>query len=165
MLRQPPNGDGYLRELVALLNEAAFRKEPDILGVVYDGVNLDVRFRAAIDTPYVRVHIQSSVVGEGGVNYDPSNYMTSTVVDCRTSRVQDIEFVADPLVGYVVFLIPIQVDGAGAQVLYDGQSGRPDAVAYVSPWPVTAWLGGGIITDTGDCLATDLGQHLVQGGV
>ena len=36
MLRLPPDGNGYLTYLVKMLNEELMRKEPTVVGLVYD---------------------------------------------------------------------------------------------------------------------------------
>jgi parallel beta-helix repeat protein len=133
MLRRPPNGDPYLTELVATLNAELARKEPTIVGTVYDGSNLGVRFRSPLDAPWVQVHVQSTAAGKGGVAaYDPANYVSTTLVDCRADRLQDRTIALTPGLGYAVFLAPVQYDGAGTKVLYDGVGGRPDAMAKLA---------------------------------
>jgi len=90
MLRPPPNGDPYLTEMVKILNAELARIEPAIVGLLYDGIVIRLRFRAASNALFVRVHVQSSAEGEGGGTFDPVNYKSSTLVDCRANRVQDV---------------------------------------------------------------------------
>lgn len=131
MLKRPPSGDPYLTYLVGALEGFFARREPLVVGLRFDGTDLQLRFRAALAAPWVEVHVQSSASGEGGSAYDPSNYHTSEVVDCRSELLQDYT-VSAPTIGvrYTIWLIPIQHDGLGNQALYDGQGGRPDNMAY-----------------------------------
>jgi hypothetical protein len=132
MLPKPTNGDPYLTRLVGTLNAEIGRREPTIVGRSFDGTTLAVRFRAALDTPWVQVHVQSTAAGKGGIAaYDSANYVSTTLVDCRADRLQDITVTVTAGVNYLVFLVPVQYDGAGTKVLYDGQSGRPDCMAKV----------------------------------
>ena len=131
MLRLPPSGDPYLTELVKILNAELLRKEPTIIGFRHDGVNLHVRFRAALATPFVQLHIQSTAAGAGGSAYDPDNYTSSTEVDCRADRLQDASVADLPDGRFVFWLVPIQKDADGNTIKFDGQGGRADHVSFV----------------------------------
>ena len=133
MIRQPPSGDPYLSELVAILNAELGRKEPAIVGWRHDGTNLHVRFRAPLDVGWVQVHIQSTESGEGGPTYDAANFTSSTEVDCRSDRLQDVSVADLPYGRYVIFLIPVEYDGAGTKIVYDGGGtpARPDFMSFV----------------------------------
>jgi hypothetical protein len=132
MLRSPPDGNPYLTQLVGLLNAEFMRREPTVVGFWQDATKIYVRFRAALATSWVQVHVQSTQAGEGGTTaYDDTNYTSTTEVDCRADRLQDIDVTFVAASTYVVFLIPVQDDGAGTKVLYDGQGGRPDNMAAV----------------------------------
>lgn len=124
MIRQPPDGDPYLTEMVAILNEVLFRREPTLLGARYDGTTLHVRFRAALTTPWVQVHVQSTASGEGGSAYDPDNHQSTTEVDCRAGGVQDVTVTDVPGERHIVYLVPVQYDGAGSKTLYNGETGE-----------------------------------------
>jgi len=127
IFRQPPGSDPYLGYLVNGLNADLGRKEPWILGTRYDGTDLYLRFLAR--TNWVQVHVQSDAVGEGGLAaYDAANYQTTTEVDCRANRLRDVT-VTPAGDRIVVFLIPVEYDGAGTKVLYDGVA-ADDLSAY-----------------------------------
>lgn len=127
MIRQPPNGDAYLSTMVGTLNAELSRKEPLIIGASYVGANLVIRYRAPYGVGWIQAQVQSSVTG--GMTYSPSTYVSSTLVDCRADRMQTLTVTMTAGVQYAVFLVPVQYDGAGTQVKYDGQSGRADAMA------------------------------------
>lgn len=127
-----PDGTGpELRELIAKLNAEFLRREPMLLGWRHDGTDLYLRFRAAYATPWVQAHVQSTDPGEGGATYDTTNYTSTTEVDCRADRVQEIDVPDLPAGRYYIFLVPVQYDGAGTKVLFDGVSGNPDNMAFV----------------------------------
>jgi len=132
MIRQPPAGNPYLTELVATINAEFLRREPLLIGSRYDGTDWQLRFRASLAALWVQVHVQSTEAGEGGVTYDAGNFRSSTEVDCRSDRLQDVT-VSGLLEWhqYVVWLVPVQYDGAGVKILYDGVDGRPDNMAFV----------------------------------
>lgn len=130
MLPDPPNGDPYLKHIVAMLNVAVYPKEPEILGLRHDGTNLHLRFRPMRDIPWVRVHVQSTVAGEGGGTYDASNFTTSTEVECRNVNYKDVVIPDLPTDRYYVWLIPVQKDAAGTVVLYNGVGTSPDHMAF-----------------------------------
>lgn len=133
MLKTPPTGDLYLTELVRQLNAELTRKEPRVVGTRIDGSNLYLRFLAPYGIGWVQVHIQSDVVGKGGLEtYSSTNYESSTEVDCRADRQQDVSVALLNGVRYAVWLIPVAYDAAGTKVLYDGASGRPDYSSSVS---------------------------------
>lgn len=132
-LSPPPHADPWLRRLYEILREELGRKEPALLGYRYDQSKVYIRFRAAIGTPWVQVHIQSADGvggGTGGPAYDPATSVVSTEVDCRENRLQEVEV---PILGtgrYIAFLVPVLYDGEGTKILFDGQSGRPDHIAF-----------------------------------
>lgn len=115
-----------------LLNSVLLRREIDVLGWRWDGTDSKLRFRAPFEVTHVQVHVQNSSTG-GIVAYVPGTSVSSTEVDCRASKVQDVTITApSTTLRYVVFLIPVQYDAAGTKVLYDGQSGRPDNMSFVA---------------------------------
>ena len=130
LLPPPPSGDAYLTGLVGFLNGEFGRLEPMILGVRHDGTDLHLRFRAALATPWVQVHVQSTDAGEGGAAYDAANYTSSTEVDCRTSRIQNVTVTDLYGTRYYVWLIPVLYDGAGTKILYDGEGTSPDNMVF-----------------------------------
>ena len=167
MIRRPPSGDPFLNELVSVVNAELNRKEPTLVGISDDGTELTVRFRAPYGVGWVLVHLQSSEVASGGFTYNTSTYVSETLVDCRANRLQDFTCAVTDGVGYMVFLIPVQYDGAGVQVRYDGFNGAQDAMGIVSRWIVAgmSWSGGGLKTDTGLLFETNDGRHLALSGV
>jgi hypothetical protein len=161
MIELPPGASPELREIINVLREELlWRREPTLLGYRHDGTTLHLRFRAALSTPWVQVHVQSTAadeaaageigtvwadntwatdswaddtwgdVSEGGSEYDPDNYQSTTLVDCREDRVQDVTVTDVPEERVVVYLIPVQYDGADTKVMFDGESGRPDNMAF-----------------------------------
>jgi len=134
MIPAPPSGDAYLARLAGILNAELSRKEPTIVGLVYDGTNLLLRFRAPYGVGWVQCQVQSSAVGGGGMTYDPATYASTALVDCRADRLQDRTIAVTAGLRYAVFLVPVQYDGAGTKVMYDGAGGRPDAMASVTTW-------------------------------
>lgn len=127
MLRETPSQS----EFVSLVNAEMLRLEALVLGWRDDGTNLHIRFRSALASPWVQVHVQSSDPGKGGATYDPVNFVSTTLVDCRANRLQDVTLTDLALGHYTVFFIPVQYDGAGVKILYDGQSGRPDRMTFL----------------------------------
>jgi len=131
MLKLPGNAPKYMREVIAALNSQMLRREPFLIGVRKDNSDVYVRFLAAYAAPWVQVHIQTDESGEGGSAYDPSNYKSSTLVDCRTEQLQEISTPDISPANYYIWLIPVQYDAADNKILYDGQGGRPDNMVYV----------------------------------
>lgn len=132
-LGPPPSGDQYLAQVAAIVNAELDRLEPQIIGWYHDGTNLHMRFRAALATPWVQVQVQSTAAGGGGTAYTGSagTCVSRTLVDCRANRIQDVTVADLPYGRYVVWLVPVQQDGAGLSILFDGQSGRPDNLAFI----------------------------------
>lgn len=130
-LPAPPSGDPYLSRLVAMLRADW---EPMIvypLGWRHDGTDLHLRYRPGVAVQYVQVHVQSSETGKGGASYDPDASVSSTLVDCRETRVQDTT-IADLAYGrYWVWLIPVAKDDGGNTVLFDGEGDGPDCMSFI----------------------------------
>lgn len=133
MIRQPPDGNPYLTEMVAILNAELDRKEPMIVGWRHDGTTLHVRFRAPMGIGWVQLHIQSTESGEGGSAYDAANFTSSTEVDCRSDRLQDASVVDLPYGRRFIWLVPVQYDGGGNAIKYDGKGtpARPDYMSFL----------------------------------
>jgi len=118
---------------VSILNAELTRREPEILGVSDDGTTFTVRFRAPLSCGWVQVHVQSTAAGEGGISaYDDTNYTSTTLVDCRADRLQDVTVTLVAAVQNIVYLIPVQYDAAGTKVLFDGEGTSPDNMASVT---------------------------------
>jgi len=122
MLKLPRDGNPELVEWARILNSELLRREPRILGDVYDCLKWYVRWLAPYSCGWVQVHLQSTAAGEGDLTYDADNYTSSTLVDCRQERMQDFEASLDLDYSYSLFLIPVQYDGEGNKILYDGVS-------------------------------------------
>ena len=131
MLRHPQSGDRYLSAVVDVLNAQLGRLEPDIVAWRDDGTNVHLRFRAPGESPFVVCHVQSSATGKGGATYSTTDYVSSTEVDCRASRVQDVSLIHFAHGVYTIFLIPVQYDAAGTRILYDGVN-APDRMVWVT---------------------------------
>jgi hypothetical protein len=130
-LPSPPNGDPYLSRLVAMLRADWEPMIVYLLGWRHDGTDLHLRFRPGVAVQWVQVHIQSSETGDGGATYDPDASVSSTEVDCRETRVQDVS-VPDLRAGrYWVWLIPVAKDEGGNTVLFDGEDDRPDYMSFL----------------------------------
>jgi hypothetical protein len=132
MLRPPPGASPFILQLVATINSELLRREPILMGWINDATDINIRFRAALVTPWVQVHVQTDQAGEGGADYDTTNYKSSTEIDCRAERVQDVTIPFSSGVKYYVWLVPKQQDGADTKVMYDGEGGRPDNKVFWS---------------------------------
>jgi hypothetical protein len=128
---------GSSGELIAVLREELNRKEALALSWRDDGANVHIRYRAALSTPWVQFHVQSTQAGEGGATYDTTNFTESTEIDCRASRVQDDTLPSLTDDDYYVWLIPVQKDSAGT-VKYDGEGGLPDFKVFAHIRPESA---------------------------
>ena len=95
------------------------------------GTDVDVRFRASRATLYVQVHVQSDAVGKGGADYDAANFMSSSRVDCRSSRLQDQTISRNGTDQYFLFLIPVFLEGdRTTYTKFDGVDGA-DEMAFL----------------------------------
>ncbi len=130
LLRLPRDGDPHLTEWARILNEGLARREPLILSAIYDCSKWYVRYLAPYSCTWVQEHLQST--DDGGYLYDPDNYTSSTLIDCRTERMKDFEAAMDAAFGYSLFLIPVQYDGEGNKILYDGVSAEDRMVGITN---------------------------------
>ncbi len=145
MLRYPSPGDPLLTEWAGILNSVLLQPEVEILGVVDDGTNWNIRYRAQLSAPWVQVHVQSSVAGEGGETYDAANYTSTTEVDCRDGLVQDLALTLLAGNTYTVFFIPVQKDASGT-ILYNGVAGD-DHMVMVSQTTTTPGVSDTLFVD------------------
>lgn len=76
------------------------------MGIKDIGTSMLVRFMASRATKYVQVHLQSDATGAGGSTYDAVNFVSSTEVDCRVNRLQEVTIVRNGTDQFCVFLIP-----------------------------------------------------------
>lgn len=138
MIDTPLAADPLAANLIATLRAELLQLSPRILGTKADGTTWAVRFLSPFSAPWVQVHVQSAATG--GMSYNPDTFISSEEIDCRENRVQDVEVTAiDPDESYIIFLIPVQYDGAGTKVLYDGRDDRPDNMSFIMLHPA----GGG----------------------
>ena len=70
------------------------------------GTDVKVRFMASRATNYVQVHVQSDAVGKGGFDYAADNFISSSRVDCRAEKMQEVTISRNGSDQYWVFLIP-----------------------------------------------------------
>ncbi len=71
------------------------------------GTDVLLRFLASRATNFVVVHVQSDAVGAGGFDYDRANYVSSTRIDCRATKLQQVTISRNGTNQYWVFLIPL----------------------------------------------------------
>lgn len=147
--------DSTDREIRAILNAVLLRREPIVLGVRNDGANLHIRFRAALNTPWVQFHVQTDTSGEGGSSYDPDNYKSTTLVDCRSNRLQDVSTGDIPPDRHYIWLIPVQEDGEDNKILFDGEGVNPDNMVFVDDRPPNVQASVTRQTTTYTVLASD----------
>ena len=76
------------------------------------GTDVLLRFMASRGTEYVQVHVQSDASGQGGFSYDADNFISTTQVDCRVKRLQEVTISRNGSDQYWVFLIPKAVYAA-----------------------------------------------------
>lgn len=95
------------------------------------GGNVTLRFRASRATLFVQVHVQTDAVGEGGATYDPANFHSSELVDCRENRQQDYVIGRGAGAHYYVWLIPVFEDPGGTTVKFDGVDAAEDYAAFL----------------------------------
>ena len=130
LIGTPPSNDPWLRQVAALMNVGLARKEPELLGLSHSGTNLYLRFRARPAAPWVQRHLQSTLGGQGGATYSAVNYASSVEVDCRATALQSATIVVTPGNTYYLWLIPIQYDGAGTRILFDGVAVTEDSMVF-----------------------------------
>lgn len=132
MIQRPASGDAYLTKLADTVNAMSQHLQPTPVGWAINGTSIAVKLFASSSAPVVRVHVQSSATGEGGAIYDPVNFTEQQTIDCREGLLQDAVIAGvNPKEVYTIFLIPIQYDLSGTEVVYDGGGGRPDRMAVV----------------------------------
>ena len=75
------------------------------------GTNVNIRFMASRATQWVQAQVQSTATSKGGASYSTSNYVSSTRVDCRSDRQQDLTISRNGTNHYYLFLIPVFLEG------------------------------------------------------
>ena len=129
LLRAPPSGDPWLMELVLVLNAELMERQPQIVGWRHDGTNLHLRVKTAINVSWLQIHVQSTESGKGGPTYDASNFVSSTLRDCRADRVVDVSVPDLPAGRYVIWAIPVDYNTDGTKILFNGVS-ADDKMAF-----------------------------------
>ena len=127
---QPGIPQGPDLRMLSVLHTEFLQREILWLGSLCDGTNWRLRYRAPLMVPWVQEHIQTDQPGEGGADYDSTAFLSSVEVDCREDRMRDITIAITPGVIYYVYLVPIQEDGEGNRILYDGEGGRADRMSF-----------------------------------
>ena len=87
------------------------------------GTTATLRFLASISCSFVRVQVQRT--GTGGDTYNQALSVSSTRVDCRQNRQQDVSITRDGVNQYYVWLVPEQQNADAAFVSFDGMQ-SPD---------------------------------------
>ena len=85
----PPELDRFLRGLASFWDN---QQRVSIEGQKDTGTGTDVnvRFVASRATQFVQAQVQSTATSKGGATYSTSSYVSSTRVDCRSNRQQDL---------------------------------------------------------------------------
>ena len=95
------------------------------------GTDVNVRFMASRATQWVQVHVQSTASSKGGATYSTSNYVSTTRVDCRSNRQQDVTVSRNGTNRYYLFLIPVFLEGdESTYSKFDGVT-TTDRMAFV----------------------------------
>jgi|TARA_R110000824_G_scaffold15731_1_gene65970 hypothetical protein len=93
------------------------------------GTDVNIRFRGSRATQWVQSHVQSTATDKGGATYSASNYVSSTRVDCRSNRQQDVTVSRNGTNRYYLWLIPVFLEGDGTTYTkFDGATGADQMV-------------------------------------
>ena len=125
----PPELDRFLRGLASFWDN---QQRVSIEGQKDTGAGTDVnvRFVASRATKFVQAQVQSTATSKGGATYSTSNYVSSTRVDCRSNRQQDLTISRNGTNRYYLFLIPVFLEGDGSTYTkFDGDDGA-DKMAF-----------------------------------
>ena len=125
----PPELDSFLRGLASFWDN---QQRVSIEGQKDTGAGTDVnvRFVASRATQFVQAQVQSTATSKGGATYSTSNYVSSTRVDCRSNRQQDLTISRNGTNRYYLFLIPVFLEGDGSTYTkFDGDDGA-DKMAF-----------------------------------
>ena len=125
----PPELDRFLRGLASFWDN---QQRVSIEGQKDTGAGTDVnvRFVASRATQFVQAQVQSTATSKGGAPYSTSNYVSSTRVDCRSNRQQDLTISRNGTNRYYLFLIPVFLEGDGSTYTkFDGDDGA-DKMAF-----------------------------------
>ncbi len=99
----PPEAERFFRGFASHWDN---QQRVMLLGHKDQGTSVLVRFMASRATEYVQVHLQSDATGAGGFTYDADNFVSSTEVDCRVDRLQEVTLTRNGTDQFCIFLIP-----------------------------------------------------------
>ena len=125
----PPELDRFLRGLASFWDnqQRVSIEEQKDTGA---GTDVNVRFVASRATQFVQAQVQSTATSKGGATYSTRNYVSSTRVDCRSNRQQDLTISRNGTNRYYLFLIPVFLEGDGSTYTkFDGDDGA-DKMAF-----------------------------------
>ena len=95
------------------------------------GTDVSGRFMASRARQWVQVQVQSTASSKGGATYSTSNYVSTTRVDCRSNRQQDVTVSRNGTNRYYLFLIPVFLEGdESTYSKFDGVT-TTDRMAFV----------------------------------
>jgi hypothetical protein len=106
----PPELDRLLRGLASFWDNQQ-RVFPTGQKDTGTGTDVNIRFMASRATRWVQVHVQSTASSKGGATYSTSNYISTTRVDCRSNRQQDVTVSRNGTNRYYLWLIPVFLEG------------------------------------------------------
>ena len=124
----PPELDGLLRSLLSIEDN---QQRVQLTGHLDTGGGTDakIRFKASRATLFVQAHVQSTATSKGGATYSTSNYVSTTRVDCRSNRQQDVTIARNGTNQYFLWLIPVFLEGDGSTYTkFDGVTGADHMV-------------------------------------
>ena len=93
------------------------------------GTAVAIRFRSSRATLFVQAQVQSTATSKGGATYSTSSYVSSTRVDCRNNRQQDVTVSRNGTNRYYLWLVPVFLEGDGTTYTkFDGADGADQMV-------------------------------------
>ena len=125
----PQELDAVLRGMLSISDN---QQRVELTGQKDTGTGTDVaiRFRSSRATLFVQAQVQSTATSKGGATYSTSSYVSSTRVDCRSNRQQDLTISRNGTNRYYLFLIPVFLEGDGSTYTkFDGDDGA-DKMAF-----------------------------------
>ena len=126
----PPELDRLLRGIASFWDN---QQRVQVMGQKDTGTGTDVnvRFMASRATQFVQVQVQSTASSKGGATYSTSNYVSTTRVDCRSDRQQDVTVSRNGTNRYYLWLIPVFLEGdESTYSKFDGVT-TSDRMAFV----------------------------------
>ena len=93
------------------------------------GTDVAIRFRSSRATLFVQAQVQSPATSKGGATYSPRRNVSSTRVDCRSNRQQDVTVSRNGTNRYYLWLVPVFLEGDGTTYTkFDGADGADQMV-------------------------------------